>query len=116
MWGCFPTGDEDRLLALAELSVLHVKKTEDRFYYMASESMLLRFSFQDLTVLRRKASILGCDLYNRAVRLVNSTPLTSCLSKTCECRCAVNFDCQRARFEAPMFLDTPWHNPCEMPR
>ena len=28
--------DEDRLFALAELSFLHAKKTEDRFYYIAS--------------------------------------------------------------------------------
>ena len=34
--GLFPTADEDRLFALAELSFLHAKKTEDRFYYMAS--------------------------------------------------------------------------------
>ena len=34
--GLEPTGDDDRLFALAELSLLHARQTNDRAYYLAS--------------------------------------------------------------------------------
>ena len=67
--------DEDRLFALAELSFLHAKKTEDRFYYIASAVYPAAFLLpgphgtapQGIDPRLRWAA----NLYNRAVRIVN---------------------------------------------
>jgi pimeloyl-ACP methyl ester carboxylesterase len=70
--GLRPTGDDDRLFALAELSFLHAERTGDRAYFLASAVYAWALLFPgDATSVQLQRSDprlrLAYDLYNQAV-------------------------------------------------
>ena len=70
--GLHPTGDDDRLFALAELSFLHAERTGDRAYFLASAVYAWALLFPgDATSVPLQRSDprlrLAYDLYNQAV-------------------------------------------------
>ena len=70
--GLRPTGDDDRLFALAELSFLHAERTGDRAYFLASAVYAWALLFPgDATSGQLQRSDprvrLAYDLYNQAV-------------------------------------------------
>ena len=71
--GLRPTGDDDRLFALAELSFLHAERTGDRAYFLASAVYAWALLFPgDATSGQLQRSDprvrLAYDLYNQGCR------------------------------------------------
>ncbi|OQK18132.1 hypothetical protein AU255_09910 [Methyloprofundus sedimenti] len=67
-----PVGDEDRLFALAELSMLHARNTKDRAYFLASAvyawSLLFPGNGLEIQILPSDPRLrLSYDIYNQAV-------------------------------------------------
>ncbi len=70
--GLKPTDDDDRLFALAELSLLHADRVHDRAYFLASAVYAWALLFPDDGAGTRFQALdprlrLACDLYNQAV-------------------------------------------------
>lgn len=69
--GLAPTGDEDRLFALAELSFLHAENSQDRSYYLAAAAYASAFLLPGKNGTPPKAidprGRWAVDIYNRAL-------------------------------------------------
>lgn len=110
---------EEETYAIEDARLAHYQNASSAYY------VVYRMRLQNISLLVTSHRVArsrdpdkidkGDDRSLRGQQLVNfsnTTPLATCLSMTGECRCAVNFNCQRTRFNTPMFLDAPWHNPC----